>query len=263
MNSVAIPDASSAAFVSDVHLSDGDPDTEALFFGFLQGLRSRRPGCLFILGDLFEYWPGDDDLGEPLAARVIEQLRMLAGAGMSLYFMAGNRDFLIEEKFAKASGASILADPTVVQLGSRTFLISHGDALCIDDEPYQQYRAMVRSPQWRESFLDKSLAERRSMIAGLRSASELAKKTKSSEMMDVSAQAVADLFRKTKQPLLIHGHTHRPGRHDLQIDGLCYERWVLPDWDAHTTPPRGGGIFLDANDLVLLGLTDPKGLEGG
>ena len=262
MNSVAIPNASSAAFVSDIHLSDNDPDTEILFFGFLRRLRSRRPACLFILGDLFEYWPGDDDLGEPLAARVIEQLRVLAAAGIRLYFMAGNRDFLVEEKFAKASGASILADPTVVQLGHRTFLISHGDALCIDDEAYQQYRARVRSPEWRQSFLEKSLAERRSMIVGLRSASELAKKTKSSEMMDVSAQAVTDLFRQTKQPLLIHGHTHRPGRHDLQIDGLSYERWVLPDWDAHATPPRGGGIFLDANDVVLMGVGDSQGLEG-
>lgn len=252
VNSVVIHNASSAAFVSDIHLSSDDPETEAMFFGFLRSLGRRRPDCLFILGDLFEYWAGDDGLDEPLAARVIEQLRLLGAMGIALYFVAGNRDFLIGGGFARASGVSILADPTLVELGTRTFLISHGDTLCTDDRSYQEFRAMVRSPRWQKAFLAKSLSERRELIGQFRNASDLAKKDKSHVIMDVNEHAVMELFRSTNQAVLIHGHTHRPACHDFEVDGFTYERWVLPDWDAHAAPPHGGGVYLDATGFVSL-----------
>ncbi|MDR2032473.1 MAG: UDP-2,3-diacylglucosamine diphosphatase [Azoarcus sp.] len=219
-----------ALFISDLHLSAGRPRTAAAFFDFLSG-PARQAGSLFILGDLFEYWAGDDDLDAPFNQRVCAALRAVAVGGAALFFMTGNRDLLAGEGFARAAGARLLADPTPIRLGMRAVLLSHGDALCTDDHAYQTFRRQVRDPDWQAGFLAQPLAVRRSYIEDARAQSEIAKNNKPAAIMDVNAEAVAALLRAHGYPTLIHGHTHRPARHTHYIDGHCCERIVLADWD--------------------------------
>ncbi len=243
---------SDAVFASDVHLSPDHPATTEAFLRFVDTLVDGRTDRFFVLGDLFEYWAGDDDLDDPLAARVVRRLRSLADGGIDVAFMAGNRDFLIGPAFAAAAGLRLLPDPCLVRIGAVDLLLSHGDALCVDDVDYQRFRSMVRRPEWQRDFLDKPLAERRDTIAGVRRHSEAAKRGKVAAIMDVNQAAVATLLADHPEAVLIHGHTHRPTRHAVELDGGRRERWVLTDWDAEATPPRSGGLALRDGRIVEL-----------
>jgi UDP-2,3-diacylglucosamine hydrolase len=228
----------SALFISDLHLTEERPAANEQFIDFLEG-RARRAGALYILGDFFEYWIGDDDLEEPFNAVMAGLLRGLTRGGVALYFMHGNRDFLIGERFCAATGAELLADPTVHEIEGVKTLLAHGDTLCTDDADYQNWRSIARSAQWQREFLAKTRAERRSMIRGLREKSKAVIQAKPAEIMDVNEAAVAQVLREHGVTRLVHGHTHRPGRHALTVDGRPAERWVLPDW-------YGPGGYLEA-----------------
>lgn len=219
-------------FISDLHLS---PDTAAANDTLLCFLRETAPAAdsLYVLGDLFEYWIGDEGLAQPFAQEIARAFRALADGGVRVYFMHGNRDFLVGEQFALASGMKLLADPTVVDLyGTRTLLM-HGDTLCSDDAEYQKFRQMVRSPAWQQAFLRKPLDERVRMARGVRGKSEQAKRVKDMTIMDVTPATVEDAFRAHHYAPLIHGHTHRPAHHKHKVDGRDCERWVLADWYEH------------------------------
>ncbi len=232
----------SALFISDLHLCDERPETIRAFLAFL-AQPARQASALYILGDLFDYWAGDDD-ESPLNVLIADALRGLADSGVHVYFMAGNRDFLLGERFAAQAGLTLLPDPSEITIDARTVLISHGDALCTDDTAYQQYRKQVRDPAWQRRFLDQPLARRKVLIEDLRRRSTLAKRDKPDEIMDVNPDAVTRLLRRRDYPILIHGHTHRPARHLHLIDGKYCERWVLSDWhdDAPYLIWNDGGI---------------------
>ncbi|MCK0511083.1 UDP-2,3-diacylglucosamine diphosphatase [Aromatoleum buckelii] len=218
----------SALFISDLHLCEQRPGTLRAFFAFLQG-PARSAQALYILGDLFEYWAGDDD-ATPLGNAVSDALAALAETGTSLFFLPGNRDFLLGESYARTARLQILADPALIDLGGKAVLLSHGDILCTDDEHYQSFRRLVRDPVWQRVFLERPLAQRKQVIEGLRSQSETAKQEKTMEIMDVNASAVETLLREHDYPTLIHGHTHRPAHHVHIVDGRSCGRWVLADW---------------------------------
>ncbi|MCL1825791.1 MAG: UDP-2,3-diacylglucosamine diphosphatase [Betaproteobacteria bacterium] len=219
-------------FVADLHLTEKRPQTTAAFFDFLSG-PARQAGSVFILGDLFEYWVGDDDAGSAFNRNICEALSMAVAAGTAIYFMPGNRDLLAGKGFAYASGVQLLADIASVRFGVRTLLLSHGDALCTDDHDYQAFRLQARNHEWQAGFLAQPLEARRSFIEKIRDQSETAKIGKRAEVMDVNADAVTNLLRSHGYPTLIHGHTHRPARHAYLIDGHRCERYVLSDWHDH------------------------------
>ena len=223
-----------ALFISDLHLSEERPGANERFFQFLED-DAAGAQALYVLGDLFEYWIGDDDLEEPFNAVIVGFFRRLTATGTRLYFMHGNRDFLVGEAFASATGATLLADPSVVD-GT---LLMHGDTLCTDDLEYQAWRLTARSADWQREFLAQPLAERRETVHGLREKSKAVIQAKTAEIMDVNDAAVAEALRRHGVTRLVHGHTHRPGRHRLQVDGQHCERWVLPDWYG-----RGGYLEL-------------------
>jgi UDP-2,3-diacylglucosamine hydrolase len=230
-------------FVSDIHLSPARPDIVRLFRGFLLG-QARGADALYILGDLFEYWAGDDDLGDPFASGIVRDLAGCADSGVRTYFMRGNRDFLAGEAFARAAGLSLLEDPKAIDLHGRSTLLTHGDELCTDDVPYQDFRRHVRSKGWIDAFLARPLEERRREIESLRALSEAEKRKKPAAIMDVNAGAVEGLLRRHGYPTLIHGHTHRPARHEHLVDGKRCERWVLADWYE-----RGSYLVCDAHGV--------------
>ena len=244
----------SAAFISDLHLAAGDARQIELLEQFLKRLQQHGISALFVLGDLFDAWPGDDFLADPFATRVACLLKAQSDAGIALFFMAGNRDFLIGEGFGSATGVQILSDPSAVVVAGRPMLLSHGDLLCTDDAAYQAFRDQVRSEDWRARFLAQPLAERQRIAAGLRSESELAKADKSEQLMDVNHEAVVRLMRKHRHATLLHGHTHRPGKYQFESDTELRERWVLPDWDFSSTPARGGGVLALDGHLSLVGI---------
>ncbi|SNR88255.1 UDP-2,3-diacylglucosamine hydrolase [Methylobacillus rhizosphaerae] len=215
-------------FISDLHLCDSRPGITTQFLQFLQQ-QAIHAEALFILGDFFEYWAGDDDLAHHHT--IIHAMRQLAGHGTRIYFMHGNRDFLIGDAFVQAAGATLLHDPTLIELYGQRILLSHGDALCTDDVAYQEFRLQVRSPAWQQAFLQQPLASRKAQIEALRQRSEQEKSGKQEDIMDVNAQAVAALLREFDYPdVLIHGHTHRPALHELNVDNHRIKRWVLGDW---------------------------------
>jgi len=221
-----------ALFISDLHLSAEAPHILRAFDALLDG-PAQTVDALYILGDLFEYWAGDDD-HTPLSRHVAKRLQTLAQSGVRVFFLAGNRDFLIGESYAASAGMRLLAEPTEIELDGHRVLLSHGDLLCTDDADYQNFRAMVRAPEWQADFLAKPLAERRAMIEEMRRYSKAAGQQKPTDIMDVNPRAVEELFRAYKHPTMIHGHTHRPARHTHQIDGRTCVRWVLSDWrEAH------------------------------
>lgn len=219
--------------ISDLHLSDERPSITDRFVEFLAREASGSRG-LYILGDLFDYWVGDDELsvpgGGPLARRVADALRALARGGTAVYVMQGNRDFLLGSGFLSACGALALEDPTVAEVGGVKTLLMHGDTLCTDDRDYMAWRGTARSPSWQAEFLAAPIGERRARSRALRAESEARKRTKSAAIMDVNEQAVLGALRRHAVTRLIHGHTHRPGRHELNLEGRLCERWVLPDW---------------------------------
>jgi UDP-2,3-diacylglucosamine hydrolase len=234
---------SRALFISDLHLSSERPESRSKFLEFLDEEASRA-GALYILGDLFEYWAGDDELtdraGDPFSSEVVLAVKKLSAGGVKVCFMHGNRDFLIAKGFCEAAGATLLQDPSVVKFGGSPTLLMHGDTLCTDDHDYQSWRRTARSAQWQSEFLSKSLSERHVAIQGLREKSKEVIAAKPAEIMDVNQDAVKEAFRRHRVRRLIHGHTHRPARHDVEVDGMACERWVLPDWYG-----PGGYLALD------------------
>lgn len=215
-------------FVSDLHLCPTRPAINRVFFDFLRAPAAQAE-ALYILGDLFEYWAGDDD-DDPFNASVLAALRELAGRGVALYLMHGNRDFLIGSRFSAACRATLLPDPTRVNLYGTPTLLMHGDTLCTDDVRYQDFRAKVRTPGWQQQFLSQPVAARKQIIAGLRAENAAEKKLKSEAIMDVTVATVEAQLRDHGYPRLIHGHTHRSARHEHSVDGRRCERWVLADW---------------------------------
>ncbi|MDH5832614.1 UDP-2,3-diacylglucosamine diphosphatase [Luteimonas kalidii] len=220
-------------FVSDLHLDPARPDITRLFGAFLDG-EARASDALYILGDLFEAWVGDDDPSET-GAYVASKLHGLAGAGVAVHFQRGNRDFLLRQAYAARAGFSILPDPAVIMLDGAPVLLSHGDALCTDDEAYQAFRAQTRDPEWQARFLSQPLEARLAFAAQARAAStarqgELAQAGTMEAITDVAAAAVEDLFLRYGVDTLIHGHTHRPAIHALTVAGRPRRRIVLGDW---------------------------------
>ena len=206
-------------------------------------LRAER---LYLLGDIFEYWAGDDDLAEPFHQQVITAIRAVADAGVAVYWLAGNRDFLVGGGFAEAAGLTLAQEPHVIEAGGRRIALVHGDAQCTLDTKYMAFRAQVRDPAWQRQFLGMPLAQRKAIIAGLREGSREAHAGKSYEIMDVTPEAVQDLFDRADASVIIHGHTHRPAVHDT--DGRL--RYVLPDWELDAEPVRGGWIALAADGAI-------------
>ncbi|HTS51773.1 MAG TPA: UDP-2,3-diacylglucosamine diphosphatase [Burkholderiales bacterium] len=220
------------AFISDLHLTRTRPEINRVFFEFLEG-PGRAAEALYILGDLFEYWAGDDDLRDPLNARVASALKTLVEAAVPVYLMHGNRDFLMLEGFVHASGVRLLEDPTILNLyGTRTVLL-HGDTLCTDDKRYQAFRRRARNRCWQRLFLLQPLWLRRARIERARARSERRKQRMGAEIMDVTPSAVEQSFRDSGCARMIHGHTHRPAHHMHIVDGRRCERWVLADWYRH------------------------------
>jgi UDP-2,3-diacylglucosamine hydrolase len=221
-------------FISDLHLAPERPAASDALFGFLSQT-AESAERLYVLGDLFEYWIGDEGLAHPFARQVAGAFARLAARGTALYFMHGNRDFLIGTGFAKAAGMTLLEDPTALDLYGRRTLLMHGDTLCTDDVDYQRFRALVRNPAWQAQFLAKPLEERLRMAQAMRGESEQAKQGKSMGIMDVSRATVEGVLRAHGYPRLIHGHTHRPARHEHVVDGHVCERLVLADWYEHAS----------------------------
>jgi UDP-2,3-diacylglucosamine hydrolase len=216
-------------FISDLHLSEEEPHITQLFLNFTRDIAAGAD-ALYILGDLFEYWAGDDDRHTPFHQQIISAMCEVSRLGTPLFIMHGNRDFLMDQQLALACNATLLPDPTLLDLYGTPTLLTHGDALCTDDKEYQAFRQQVRQPAWRNHFLAQPLAQRKAQIEQLRKMSEEQKQTKSMNIMDVNLAAVAELFRSHHYPRLIHGHTHRQKHHLHQVDGKTCERWVLGDW---------------------------------
>lgn len=233
-------------FISDLHLSADYSCSMAAFLRFIAEAAPQAE-ALYILGDLFEYWAGDDDLQDEFHARVIAALHSLSSRGTQVYLLHGNRDLLMGRDLANACQATLLDDPTLIKLYGTPTLISHGDSLCTADIEYQQYRAQVLDPAFRQQFLARPLAYRKAYIEQLRARSAVEKQNKDSAIMDVSDSAVAAMLREYHYPRLIHGHTHRPGRHDHVVDGYRCERWVLSDWQQWASALR-----CDARECVTI-----------
>ena len=219
----------STLFISDLHLCAGRPQGNRCFFAFLER-EARAAQALYILGDLFEYWVGDDDLDDPFNAKVVAALARLVAGGVPVYLMHGNRDFVIGEAFARASGVTLLADPALIELHGQAVLLMHGDTLCTLDREYQAFRREARSEAWISKLMRQPLAERKAAVEALRRQSEQEKRSKPAEIMDVAQDEVEATLRRYGYPRLIHGHTHRPARHLHTVDGHACERWVLADW---------------------------------
>ncbi len=217
-------------FISDLHLDSQDPKTLQLFTDFLER-QARHAGSLYILGDLFEVWLGDDD-DSTFNRTVIQLLRALSDSGVDLYFMHGNRDFLIGEHFAAQAGCRLIEDPTRLTLFGHRLLLMHGDTLCTGDTQYQQYRKMVRSTAWQQQVLAKSLDQRRLLAAQIREQSLQQGQSKTYEIMDVEHKTVLDTLRQHQVDYLIHGHTHRLNQHQEKYDNHQATRIVLGDWQT-------------------------------
>ena len=216
--------------VADLHLHASRPHTAQRFGDFLAG-PARGARSLYILGDLFDAWAGDDDLADPFNGGICAALKALAASGTQIFFLPGNRDFLVGPAFAAATGTTLIADETIADIGGVPTLLLHGDTLCDDDQAYQDFRATVRSEQWQREFLARPLPERKAAIEALRQRSQAEKQTKRMTLMDASEAAMLGAFRRHGVERIIHGHTHRIARHVYNVDGRPCERWVLGDWD--------------------------------
>ena len=275
-------------FISDLHLSADHSGSMAAFQRFIAEFAPQAE-ALYILGDLFEYWAGDDDLEDEFHARVIAALRGLAQRGTRVYLLHGNRDLLMNQNIghqhprvveaiqkqaekvcfvapgvayesrsflgkalAEACRATLLHDPTLLDLYGTPTLVSHGDRLCTGDTEYQRYRARVHDADFQRQFLARPLAERKAYIEQLRSRSTLEKQSKDSAIMDVNDAAVAALLREYRYPRLIHGHTHQPDCHQHRVDGHNCERWVLGDWHQ-----QGSALRCDEQGCAALRFDAP------
>ncbi len=232
-------------FISDLHLQVDRPALTEAFLRFVDE-RARSARQLYLLGDLFEYWAGDDDLGDAFHARIAAALRALADRDIDVFWIAGNRDFLVGERFASTAGLALLPETWVIEDHDRRIVLVHGDAQCTDDTKYMAFRAQVREPAWQRQFLQMPLAQRKAIIAGLRENSRQDQGEKSYEIMDVTPQAIDAVFAQTGADVMIHGHTHRPALHTA--GGKL--RYVLPDWEPEASPPRGGWIAIGDDGAI-------------
>ncbi|MDO3386587.1 UDP-2,3-diacylglucosamine diphosphatase [Gilvimarinus sp. SDUM040013] len=215
-------------FISDLHLHASRPEATQAFFQFLAE-QATGIDALYILGDFFDTWIGDDD-DAPLGTEVTAKLKEVGDSGTEVYLMHGNRDFLLGQKFARSAGAKLLEDPTVIELyGTRTLLM-HGDSLCTRDTEYMAMRQQLRSAAWQGQVLTQPLSARRALADGLRAKSKTMNSSKPEDIMDVTQEAVEECMRDHKVVRLVHGHTHRPDRHKLTVNGEPAERVVLGDW---------------------------------
>lgn len=214
--------------ISDLHIDPERPAITQAFFDFLD-TTANGAEALYILGDLFEAWLGDDD-DTPVFLETIARIKAYADKGHAVYFMHGNRDFLIGEQFAQAANVTLLNDPTVIEYHQQTYLLMHGDSLCTLDNEYIQFRAMVRDPQWQQAILSKSLEERREYARTVRAQSRSMTSLKAEDILDVTPEEVINTMSLHKVQHFIHGHTHRPAVHDLTVDQRAANRYVLGDW---------------------------------
>ncbi len=230
--------------ISDLHLEPGRPDISAALFAFLE---RNTPTCdaLYILGDLFEVWIGDDDATE-LSTAVANALKCFHEAGADIFLGHGNRDFLLGASYAASCGATLIDDSTVIDTPIGPALVLHGDDLCVDDVEYIEFRNTVRQESWQRDFLCKTLTERRTFADQARAQSQQATSTKENSIMDVNAAAVRQRLHETGQKLMIHGHTHRPHIHELELGKEKAQRVVLGDWDSH-----GWFVEIDTQGLRL------------
>jgi len=232
-------------FISDLHLSEHNTQVAEFFCDYLAALPEHSVEKLYILGDLFEVWIGDD-AATPFQQQVIDALQRCADHAIELNIMRGNRDFLYGPRFAAQAGARLLEDPCLVKLYGQLTLLMHGDTLCSDDHAYQEFRRRVRDPQWQASFLALPISERWAMARNMRDVSQSHSRNKAQEIMDVNPQTVLNIMKSFGVRHLIHGHTHRPQRHHVVVDGTDCERFVLGDWTdvAHV-------LFVDADNWRL------------
>lgn len=231
-------------FVSDLHLDGSRPHITELFLRFLAG-EARDAEALYLLGDVFEAWVGDDDPGEP-GASVCAALKALAESGLPVFLMRGNRDFLYGQAMADRCGARLLPDPCVMDLHGTPTLLMHGDLLCTDDTAYQAFRRQVRDPAWQDRFLAQPLAARQAFAAQARAASREHQQGVSEAITDVAPAEVLDVMTRYGVRQLVHGHTHRPAVHALEVDGRAATRVVLGDWYE-----QGSVLRVDAGALRL------------
>ncbi|MBI3547390.1 MAG: UDP-2,3-diacylglucosamine diphosphatase, partial [Gammaproteobacteria bacterium] len=232
-------------FISDLHLCGARPAITQLFLDFLRQ-RARNAKALYILGDLFEYWIGDEAAEQSEFRPIIQGLRELTAGGTPVYILYGNRDFLMGQTFEKLTGCQLLADPTLLDLYGVPTLLMHGDSLCIDDSKYMDFRRQVRDPAWQKNFLSKPVAERDAIARNIREISKNSAADKKPEIMDVNQQAVASIMRQHQVHHLIHGHTHRPREHVFELDGQTARRIVLGDWYE-----QGSVLRVNADGWVL------------
>lgn len=218
----------STLFISDLHLEPGRPDIGEQFLAFLAG-PAREADALYILGDLFEVWIGDDD-PSPYYAGMKAAIRELSDAGVPVYFMHGNRDFTIGKAFAAETGMTLLGDPHPLEIHGENVLLSHGDAMCTDDIEYQQFRATTRNPEWQAMMMSKPIEERIAFAVQVREQSRARNESMTEEIADVNQDAVEQTIRESGADILLHGHTHRPAVHPFHVDERPVHRIVLGDW---------------------------------
>jgi UDP-2,3-diacylglucosamine hydrolase len=234
-------------FISDLHLQASEPAT---FDAWRSYMAATPADSVFILGDLFEVWVGDDVLALPGFEADCAAVMRATAQRLPVFFMHGNRDFLVGDGLMAAAGTTLMHDPTVLSFNSQRFLLTHGDALCLDDHDYIAFRTQVRTPQWQQQFLAQPLAQRQAVARGLRDASETRKRA-ASDYADVDAAAARSWLTAAQAGVMIHGHTHKPATHDL---GGGLQRVVLSDWDAAAQPQRLEVMRLDAGGLQRLAL---------
>ena len=233
-------------FISDLHLHPERPESMRLFEDFIAN-KGSDADQLFILGDLFEYWLGDDASEHCGYQPVIDSLSTLAGMNTKVFFMHGNRDFLVGTRFASLIGGSVLPDPTKFRLGGQGVLLMHGDSLCTDDIEHQKFRELTRSREWQQNILSKSIAEREEIARQFRMNSMKGNAKKAEAIMDVNQQAVESVMLEQQVKLLIHGHTHRAAIHNFQLAGETMHRIVLGDWYT-----QGSYLVHDLNGFRLM-----------
>ena len=240
-------------FLSDLHLSPERPALVAAFHAFCAG-PARTAAGVYLLGDLFDDWIGDDQLREPLAAEVAAALKAVTAAGVAVGIVTGNRDFLMGDAFAHAAGATLLSAPLVVNVAGTPTVLLHGDELCTADRAYQRMRRITHNPRWQRRYLALPYGFRRGFANWLRGRSRSATSGKPAAIMDVEAVTVEAAFREAGVVRMIHGHTHRPARHHLVVDGRDCERFVLADWYE-----RGSYLEFDANGGRMRDVAAPAG----
>ena len=218
-------------FISDLHLERIESPITNIFTAFLDDLNQND--SLYILGDLFESWIGDDNVSE-LSQYISDRLLMLSERDISVAIMHGNRDFLIGEDFCKASSIELINDPRIIEIDTKKVMLTHGDELCTDDKEYQAFRSVVRNPLWQKEFLNFPISKREKIAGEAKDASKDSKENKAMEIMDVNTDAVLKAFNDHDIEIMIHGHTHRPNIHKVSNEGKNLTRYVLGDWSKNS-----------------------------